>query len=120
MSTQKALDGRIGIIIRNGKKVYYAFQDLTKFNTYIERKTPEQVLAVLDGRKARVQRLRPVHRYKVTVTVKYPSCDDKGTEIEVLATNAKDAISNARHVVFTLGYYDRFDGAKSYKAKRND
>lgn len=117
MSTQKTLDGRIGIIIRNGKKVYYAFD---KSQVLIERKTPEQVLAVLEGRKTRAQRLRPVHRYKVTVTVKYPSCDDRGTEIEVLASNAKEAISHARHVVFTLGHYDRFDGAKSYSAARND
>lgn len=118
------MDARVGILMRNGKQVYYGFIGGV-FDGLIEKNTPEEVVAALDSKvaapapkKTRVPSARTIHVYIVKITVKYPSCDDFGTEIEVLAYNAKDAITSARKQIYN--YYDRFDGTKTYSARRRN
>jgi hypothetical protein len=114
------MDARVGILMRNGTQVYYGFVNGI-FENMVEKSTPEDVVAALDGtisapKPKAPSKLRLTHRYIVKITVKYPSCDDLGTEIEVLASSIKDAIKSARKQVYM--YYDRHDGAKTYVARR--
>lgn len=115
------MDARVGILIRDGKQVYYGFIGGI-FGGLIEKNSPEEVVAALDGKvspspkKTRARAARVLHVYIVKITVKYPSCDDNGTELEFFGYNAKDAIASARKQVFN--YYDRHDGAKTYTARR--
>jgi hypothetical protein len=115
------MDARVGILMRNGEQVFYGFISGV-FENRVEKSTPDEVVAALDDKmsapapKIRAKSLRPSHRYIVHVTVKFPSCDDYGTDIEVYASNTKEAITSARKRVFM--YYDRHDGAKTYVARR--
>lgn len=59
-----------------------------------------------------------MNAYTVTVTPKYPAWNDRGTVFEIVAQNAKEAISKARRQMWNEGTYDRHDGALSYRATK--
>jgi hypothetical protein len=111
--------------MREGRTVYYAYINGRDDQHYREGSVSE-LTDLLEGRQpkihrqpvARCARRRVLHTYEVTITVKYPACDDPGTKLEIDAYSAKEAIKSARKKAFM--YYSRFDGAKTYSAKRID
>ncbi len=116
------MDGRIGIIQRGEKQVFYGFLN-DKFESMIERDTPEEVLAVLDGRVApiRVKRgkvRRPDVDFVVTLTVRFPAWDEvDGIKFDVVASTVKEAIKAAKRQAELAGF-DRHSGKKTFTARR--
>lgn len=58
------------------------------------------------------------HTYTVTATPKYPAWNDHGQKFEIVAANAKEAISKARKQLWREALYDRHDGPVTYRAER--
>lgn len=57
--------------------------------------------------------------YTVTVTAQFPAWDERdGYTFEVIAENAKEAVSEARKVVRRGCHFDRFNGRLSYRARK--
>lgn len=129
------MDPRIGVLMRQGRPVYYAHLN----GAFPEGDSPEALLALLDGpspaapvaaqaaciatpRATQTSAARRMHDYLVTVTLRYPAWDSVPAELPIRACTAKEAVSLARQQMardFDSGH-TRQDGPLLYRARRAD
>lgn len=57
--------------------------------------------------------------YLVTVTAKYPACNERPGELEITARTKTEAIQKARREMSSLGH-TRQDGPLNYHAKEKE
>jgi hypothetical protein len=114
------MDHRIGILIREGKTIYYAHIN----GEFPERDSADEIAALLDGKvlppvqPKTASTKETLRSYLVTVSMKHPAWDDKPFDLQIEATSQKTAISLARKQIARECRFTRQDGAILYKANR--